>query len=73
MDEKPTDKPLDDNSYNAEEYERHLAHSDVVLAHQKKLTEQLGRPATLTLLLSAPQEARRKRFQDLPTGVGLPR
>jgi hypothetical protein len=47
MDEKPRDKQQEDNPYTQEEYERDLAHSDVVLAYQKKLTGQLGRPVTL--------------------------
>jgi len=48
MDEEPTEKKQDYNPYSQEEYERDLAHSDVVLAYQKKLTEQLGHPVTIT-------------------------
>jgi hypothetical protein len=48
MGEKPTDKQQDDNPYTQEEYERDLAHSDAVLVYQRKLTEQLGHPVTLT-------------------------
>lgn len=46
MDEKPADKKQDDNQYTQEEYERDLAHSDVVSAYQKRLSEQLGHPVT---------------------------
>jgi hypothetical protein len=48
IDGKPTDKKQDDNPYTQEEYERDLAHSDVALAYQKNLKEQLGHPVTLT-------------------------
>jgi hypothetical protein len=47
MGEKSTDEKQDDNPYTQEEYERDLAHSDVVLAYRKKLTEQLGHAVTL--------------------------
>ncbi len=46
MSEKPTDNKQDDNPYTQEEYERELAHSDVVSAYQKRLLEQLGHPVT---------------------------
>jgi hypothetical protein len=46
MDERPTDSKQDDNPYSPEEYQRDLAHSDVVLAYQKELTAQLGHPVT---------------------------
>ena len=48
MDDKPKGQEHDDNQYSQEEYDRDLAHSDVVVAHQKKLTEQLGQPVTIT-------------------------
>lgn len=46
MDEKPTDNKLDDNPYTQEEYERDLAHYDVVSAYPKRLSELLGHPVT---------------------------
>ena len=46
MDEKPTNNKQDDNPYTQEEYERDLAHFDVVSAYQKRLSEQLGHPVT---------------------------
>jgi hypothetical protein len=46
--EEKTNKKQDNNPYTQEGYERDFAHSDVVLAYQKKLTEQLGHPMTLS-------------------------
>jgi hypothetical protein len=46
MDEKPTNNKQDDNPYSQEEYERDMAHLDVVSAYQKRLSEQLGHPVT---------------------------
>jgi hypothetical protein len=48
MDEKLNDNKQDDNPYTQEEYEKDLAHSDVVSYYQRKLTKQLGHQVTLS-------------------------
>lgn len=48
MGEKQIDNKQDDNPYTQEEYERDLAHSDVVSYYQRKLTKQLGHQVTLS-------------------------